>query len=703
MNTATRLVFLHAGFFVGGCGASHPSKPSDASLVDDSAVLLEASDAMVAWCPGDGQAVVERAEATLAAMTLEEKVAQMAGVNALPNADGRWDGIEDTVHEIPAFRMMDGPRGAHAASGDATAFPVGMARGATWSPELEERVAAVIATEVKAVGVNTLLAPTINVLRHPLWGRSQETYGEDPHHLGELGKAFVRGAQPLVLTQPKHFAVNSIEDTRFDVDIQIDDTALHEVYLPHFRDVLVDAGAASVMAAYNHVNGPPASESDALLTDILRDRWAFPGVAVSDWYFATETTEGSALAGLDVEMPVPKVFGEDLLAAVESGSVSQDVVDAAVRRILHTKWCFGLEMGDAIVDRSLRLTDDHLELAREVAERAAVLLQNQDLVPLAGGIDVAVTGRLADVENIGDVGSSTVQAPDVVTVWEGLRDEARDRTVSLVDASDTPALASADVVVVVVGLTAEDEGEGLIAAGDRSSLSLRAEDIHTIQTATAANDRVLVVLMGGGAITVEEWIDDTEAVVMGWYPGARGGTALARVVYGVVPPAGRLPLTVPRLAEDLPPFDNTSLVVEYDGFHGYRHLEREGTSARFPFGFGLSTTTFEWGEPVAVRSADDRHIVVSVDVTNTGERDGYETVQVYARRPGSDPSRAARALVSFGQVRLEPGQTEAVDLTVDLDDLAVFEAGEFELRSGTYTLEVGRSAEHTLDTVSLSL
>ena len=678
-----------------GCGGAETKSADPDSGVGAAPDLLEA------WCPGDAAAATAWAAEVRAAMTLEEKVAQMAGVSTLTDEAGRYSSGEDLRHGVPAFHMMDGPRGAHHASGPATAFPVGIARGATWSPELEAQVGAAIGREVRAVGVNVLLAPTINVLRHPRWGRSQETYGEDPHHLGALGRAFVEGAQTEVLAQPKHYAVNSIENTRFDVDVQIDPAALHEVYLPHFREVLVAGGAATVMAAYNHVNGPPAAESSPLLTDILRDQWGFPGVVVSDWIFATETTEGAALAGLDIEMPSPRVYGEALVAAVAEGRVPERFVDDAVERILRTKACFGLELQGPVPDADLRLTDAHLDLAREVAERAAVLLHNTGGVPLEDGLRVAVTGRLADVENIGDRGSSSVTAPDVITVWEGLRDEAGGREVALVDRDDTAAMAAADAVVVVVGLTDEDEGEGLIAAGDRTGLALREVDVDTIRAAAAASDRVVVVLEGGGAITVEGWLDDTEAVLMGWYPGAMGGTALARLVYGDVVPAGRLPLTVPVAEADLPPFDNVSLTVTYDAFHGYRHLDRTGTPARFPFGFGLSTTTFTLGparlDPVAAG------LEVRLTVTNTGDRPGYETVQVYAGPVSVDPHRAPRELVAFSQVYLEPGAATEVVLGVDPTDLALFEEGRWVAAEGPHLLEVATSAEAVHEVLSVDL
>jgi len=660
------------------------------------------------WCPADADAAHTWAADTLAAMSLEDKVAQMAGINLLSNEDGRYDTVDNEVLGIPAFRMMDGPRGAHTASGDATAFPVGMARGATWDPALEARVAAAIATEVDAVGVNVLLAPTINVLRHPRWGRSQETYGEDPHHLGVMGLAFVEGAQQQsttpVLTEPKHYAVNSIEDTRFDVDVRIDDAALHEIYLPHFRKTLAVAG--TVMGAYNHVNGPPAVESPTLLTDILRDDWAFPGPAVSDWAFAAETTEGSALAGLDIEMPTPLVYGDLLLAAVTDGRVPESVIDAAVTRILHTKHCFGLTMSAPEVDRSVRLTDDHLDLAREVAERAAVLLHNAGAFPLEDGLQVGVVGRLAEVDNIGDRGSSSVSAPDVVSVWEGLREGAGDRDLALLDETDPEAMAQVDAVVVVVGLDEDDEGEGMIAAGDREDLHLREADLTTIARATAASDRVLVVLEGGGAILVDDWIDDVEGILMAWYPGARGGEAVARLVYGAVAPSGRLPLTVPHAEADLPDFDNVSLTVTYDHWHGYRHLDRTATSARFPFGFGLTTTTFDWGTPSLqgdAAIADGGSWTVSVPVTNSGDIAAIETVQIFGGLTEPTGDRPPRELLAFGQVALDPGASGSVDLTVSSQDLRVYEDGQWHAILGDYTLSVARHAEDIEATLDVAI
>ncbi len=687
---------------IGGCSSSAdkgPDAPGDTADNDVADAIFEK------WCPADAVAVDRWVDDTLGTMSLDEKVAQMAGSSVFAHERGYYETPEDPVHGIPAFRMMDGPRGAHTESGPATSFPVGMARGATWSPALEAQVGEAIAAEVQAVGANVLLAPTINVLRHPRWGRSQETYGEDPLLLGALGRAFVEGAQTRVLAQPKHLAVNSIEDTRLHVDVQIDDSALHEVYLPHFREVLIEGGAATVMAAYNHINGPPAAESPQLLTDILRDDWGFPGAAVSDWVWAVETTEGAANAGLDIEMPVGQHFGADLVDAVQQGNIDEAVVDAAVARILRTKRCFGLALGEPTLDPSLRLTPAHLDLAQRVAERGSVLLHNDGAMPIDGGLSIAVTGRLADVENIGDTGSSNVDAPDVSTVLEGLQTHASDRTVMLVDETDAAALASADVVVVVVGLTAEDEGEDFIGAGDRADLRLSTEDLTTIARASAASDRVMVVLQGGGAIVVDDWIDDVQGILMVWYPGARGGDAVARLLYGTVPPAGRMPLTVPHVESDLPPFDNTSLVVTYDHFHGYRHLDRTGVSARFAFGFGLSTTSFAWGpaEPETTTLSDATQWTVVVPVTNTGDRDGVETVQLYGGPTITDPRRPARKLLAFAQVDVAPGETVDAVLTVDTEDLRIHEDGLWQTIPGAYTFEVARSSAETIETLDLTL
>ena len=320
--------------------------------------------------------------------------------------------------------------------------------------------------ELRAIGGNVLLAPTINNLRHPSWGRSQETYGEDVQHLSRMAVAFVRGVQEYVLANPKHYAANSIEDTRFDVDVTVDERTLREIYLPHFRAAVLEGGAASVMSAYNSVNGQFCGENEHLLKQILKTDWGFDGFVLSDWIFGTQSTLGSALNGLDLEMPIPKVYGELLLAAVRDGDVPESVLDDAVRRMLRKKLHHGLDQPSNL-DESLLANDEHLALAREAAVEGSVLLKNEaSALPLDMSAleQIAVVGLLADTPNTGDNGSSNTKPAFVVTPLQGIQDAVGDQVAiehigkDVLGAEDLALIAAADAVIVVTGLTAEDEG-----------------------------------------------------------------------------------------------------------------------------------------------------------------------------------------------------------------------------------------------------
>ncbi len=372
------------------------------------------------FCGGADEEVEARVDELLAQMTLAEKVEQMHGGGGI---DGGWLTPDNERLGIPGFAMIDGPRGVSGIAGHATAFPVGMARGATWDPDLEERVGAAIGAEARAVGASVLLAPTINLLRHPSWGRAQETYGEDSLHIGKMGAAFIRGAQQHIAASAKHFALNSIEDTRFTVSVLADERTLREVYLPHFRMAVEEGHVASVMSAYNRVRGAYAAENAHLLSDILKGEWGFAGFVESDWILGTRSTVPSALAGLDVEMPTSQYYGAPLQAAVENGEVPAAVIDAAVRRVLRVKLCFRLDSDPPVPDPAAIETAETLALAREVARAAIVLLRNEGAVlPLdVTAIDsLAVVGPLADAENIGDTGSSAVMPSEIVTPLEGI-------------------------------------------------------------------------------------------------------------------------------------------------------------------------------------------------------------------------------------------------------------------------------------------
>ncbi len=628
-------------------------------------------------CP----ALEERVDQLLSEMTLEEKVAQMSGTTVISGLYGTelWNvpGVERLG--IPPFKMSDGPRGVGVHDGS-TAFPVGIARGASWNPELERRVAEAQGRELRAIGGNVLLAPTINNLRHPSWGRSQETYGEDVHLLSRFAVASVQGLQKYVLANPKHFAANSIERTRFQVDVSLDERTLREIYLPHFRAAVHEGGAASIMSAYNSVNGQFCGENEVLLREILKGDWAFDGFVISDWTFGTHPS--SALNGLDIEMPTGYFF-LSLLTQVRSGDVPEEVVDDAVRRMVRKKLQYRLDEPSP-VDESVIASDEHLALAREAAVDGSVLLKNDsNALPLDRSTltRIAVVGELADAINIGDNGSSNLRPSFVITPLQGIVDLVGDDVAvdhigkDVLDEADLAVVEAADAVIVVTGLTFEDEGEGLIGAGDRIDLGLSPERVALIQAVAGANARTIVVLEGGGAITMGDWVPDIEALLMVWYPGQMGGHAIADLLFGIANPSGKLPITFPTSLDQLPEFDNESLAVTYDYFHGYRYLDRNGTDPEFPFGFGLSYTRFSIRNLRASQAQAKAGDVVrfSVDVTNDGAVAGAEVVQLYVTYPDSSVERSVRELKGFAKVMLEPGATETVELELPVNDLAYYD------------------------------
>ena len=368
-----------------------------------------------------------------------------------------WPAAQVPRLGIPGIEFADGPRGC--VVGDATAFPVSMARGATFDPSLEERIGEAIGAELRASGATYTGAVCMNLLRHPAWGRAQETYGEDPHHVGEMAAAFTRGLQRHVMACMKHFALNSMENARFTVDVSVDDRTLHEVYLPHFERVAAER-VASVMSAYNSVNGAWCGENRVLLTEILRDEWGWDGFVTSDFIFGLRDAVASVNAGLDIEMPFRQQRAGVLGAAVADGTLDIAEVTAAVERIVATL----LRFADVYARRppmSIVGCADHRQLAREASVSSMVLLRNEGgLLPAdpAAVRTVAVLGRLAAIANLGDGGSSDVKASRVVTPLDGLRGALPAASIVHADA-DASIAAGADLVVVVVGYTKDDEGE----------------------------------------------------------------------------------------------------------------------------------------------------------------------------------------------------------------------------------------------------
>ena len=417
--------------------------------------------------------IEERASALRDELSLDEKISLMhgqlslwPGLAAMTAPGGYssqfWVAGEVARLNIPGIRFTDGPRGVILDGG--TTFPVSMARGAAWDPELEERIGDAIGREIRALGGNYFGGVCINLLRHPAWGRAQETYGEDPHHLGALGAALTRGVQRHVMACAKHFALNSMENARFKVDVTIDQRALHEVYLPHFKRV-VDEGVASVMSAYNSVNGEWCGQNGELLTGVLKTRWGFQGFVVTDFIFGMRDAKKAALAGQDVEMPFGVLFRRDLKGLVERGEVPMERIDDAALRILREQARFGQGRNPGDYGPEIVGCEAHRRLAREAAQKSIVLLKNEGgLLPLRNVRRLVVFGRLADTPNTGDGGSSNTRPGHVVTPLEGLRAALGDGIeLAHDDGSDharaAAAARGADAAIIVVGYTHADEGE----------------------------------------------------------------------------------------------------------------------------------------------------------------------------------------------------------------------------------------------------
>ena len=673
--------------------------------------------------------------AILAEATLTEKVGMMSGQGffaAFAEDEREWckrpyraGGGVDRLG-IPALYFTDGPRGV--AGHLSTCFPCSMARGATFDPDLEMRIGEVMSKETRANGCNFSGAVCINLLRHPAWGRAQETYGEDTHLLGEMGAALATGIQSHnVVASVKHLAVNSMENARFKIDVRIGERALHEVYLPHFKRT-IDAGCMSVMSAYNKLNGEYCGQHRGLLTDILRHEWGFTGFVHSDWVMGVYHPYGAS-AGLDVENPEPVHFGAKLIAGVENGTVEPIVIDRACRRILQVTYQFQCRedpLGSYGPD--LKAPPEHIAIALEAAEKSAVLLKNDGTLPIkAGGIKtLAVLGRLADLENTGDEGSSKVTPPYVVTALEGLR-RAKDRmgidTITFATETGLDQAAQiasdADAIVVVVGNTLDDEGEYIpgdialgadvpkelrdqkksqVRGGDRSDLGLRKDQRRLLAAAAASGKPVTVVIVSGSAIMVEDWHEDVGAILQTFYSGMEGGTALASLLFGDIAPSGKLPFTVARSSEHYPFFDRDADAIEYDLYHGYSLFDRDNIQPRYAFGHGLSYTTFSYTALNVRETGKTLH--VDVCVTNEGSMAADEVVQVYIGAPGIVVERQKKLLKAFQRIRLDPGEARIVRLKIPLCDLRWRDPATHTWRfePGEYQVFTGGASDRLIDT-----
>lgn len=699
--------------------------------------------------------IEKKANGILKKMTLKEKIWLL---------NGNWNG---TMHQqvygsfynpipiptngnirynIPPVAFCDGPRGV--VMGNSTCFPVSMARGATFDRHLEYRVGQVIALEARGQGSNYFGGVCINLLRHPAWGRAQETYGEDPYHVGEFGLSLTESVQEHgVMACVKHYALNNIENSRFDVSIECDDRSLHEIYLPHYKKCVVDGGAASLMGSYNKFRGDQMCESKEIMTSILRDMWGFEGFVCSDFLFGIRDAKKALEAGCDVEMPSPIHYQKGLLKKVEKGEIDESFVDISALRVLRTSLAFyEMETKQESYARNIVACKSHTDLALEVAEKSMVLMKNKNnVLPFdKNAKKILVVGDWAKKQNDGDKGSSEMRSQYVVTPLEGIKNAVSADTEVIfcgnddLDSAATHAL-TADSVLLFVGYDETDEGECLVPltntidykvmcrgkwregkkieaaityavmtiknsakdvqisdeegkgiGGDRSNLSLRFSHIDLINKIAPLNKNTVVNLVGGSMINTSEWDHNTPAIIHNWYSGMEGGNAVANVIFGNVNPSGKMPFST---TDCQPYFSSSDMEVTYDYYHGYYLLDKKNVKADYAFGHGLSYTTFELSNH-SCDKLDDR-IRVSVDVTNTGGRAGAEVVQAYVGYEGSKIERHKKELKGFDRVELDAGETKTVTMNVMLKELEYFDVStqQFVFEDMDYQIYVGNSSD----------
>ncbi|MCS6556026.1 glycoside hydrolase family 3 C-terminal domain-containing protein [Curtobacterium flaccumfaciens] len=647
----------------------------------------------------------------LQSLTLEEQASLLSGRDF-------WTTKPLPQHGVPAIVLTDGPHGVRLQGGNAdhlgindsvhaTCFPPAVAIGSSWNPDASSRMGAAVAAEARALGVNVVLGPGVNIKRSPLCGRNFEYYSEDPYLSGVLGADFVKALQSAgVGASVKHFAANNQETDRMRVSADVDERTLREIYLPAFERVVKEAAPATVMCSYNKINGVYSSENPWLLTDLLRSEWGYQGAVVSDWG-AVSNRVAALRAGMDLEMPGSGGdTDQQIIDAVRRGELDPNTVTEAARRVLQLTELHTAPAGELNIDAS------H-DLARELAEESAVLLRNEDdALPLQTNARVAVIGGFATTPRFQGGGSSHINPTKIDVPLEALRShpDARqvefaegfpvsgDGTVDDVLLMEAVSVArGSDVAVIFAGLAEADESEGF----DRENLNLPADQIAVIQAVSAAAPQTVVVLSHGGVVSLEPWHDGVDAILDGFLLGQAGGSALANLLYGSTNPSGHLAETIPLRLADIPSYLNfpgEQGHVRYgEGVMvGYRHHTTLNSPVRYPFGHGLSYTTFST-DHVEVTVLDDVTAEVAVTITNTGPRAGRHVVQVYVATETGPVRRPARELRAFEKIGLDSGESTTITLQLDRRSFAYWDITEHDwvVAPGDYTVQIGASA-HTV-------
>jgi beta-glucosidase len=704
--------------------------------------------------------VEQRVQDLLGRMTLQEKVAMLSGADWMQSVPNQRLGI-------PSIKMADGPLGIRSWAGPSsetgaevakkqvttTAFPAGIAMAATWDTELSQSEGQAIGQEVKALGRDMILGPTVNINRTPLWGRNFEGYGEDPYLATRMAVAYIKGVQSEgVIATVKHFAANNQEFERHRINAQVDERALQEIYFPAFKAAVQEAGVWSVMSAYNKLNGVYCAENPALLKDTLQKGWAFKGFVVSDWG-STYSTAGTVNAGMDLEMPggepmkewlaKPKTQAsgngagwlvlEKVLPEISSGKISTATIDDNVGRMLRVMFISGQFDKPHTATGEID-TPEQRALARKASAESIVLLKNiNDVLPLdpAKIHSVVVIGPSAAVARTGGGGSSLVTPKYSITPLKGIQDRAGQRMqvsyalgVSMEGedpGKDTPeareqlrneavnAAAKADAAVIVVGRSAKLESEGF----DIKSLDLPAGQDDLIEAVSKVNKNAVVVINAGGPVVMSRWIANVPAILDLWYGGQEGGNAIADILFGDANPSGKLPVSFVKEWKDSPAYGHypgENLQVEYaEGIYvGYRYFGKHKVEPLFPFGYGLSYTKFDYSDlkvsPDHVASGEP--VEVSLRVHNGGSRSGAEVVELYVHDGHSSVDRPTQELKGFRRVDLAPGETKDIHFTLDRGAMAFYstakkdwvaEPGQFDVLVGSSSRDIKLKGSFNLE------
>jgi beta-glucosidase len=650
-------------------------------------------------------------QSIISQMTLEEKAALCTGASA-------WTTTPIEHLSVPEIMVSDGPHGVRRTpdihsmtleSLPATCFPTASCMASTWDVDLIRALGQALAEECIALKVNVVLGPGANMKRSPLGGRNFEYYSEDPYLGGQIAASFITGVQSKnVGTSLKHFAANNQEFQRMTISAEIDERSLREIYLPAFETAVKKGKPWTVMCAYNKLNGTYGSENHRLLVDILKEEWGFEGFVVSDWG-AVHDRVASLKGGLDLEMPGPKDRRvKAVVEAVRSGALEESVLDESVRRILGIVFKAAKTPQGGSFDTAM-----HHALARRIAAEGMVLLKNNGILPLQNYQHIAVIGRAAEEAHFQGGGSSHINPTQVDNPFKELQKSAGDAELnyaegyptgaafdqSLIDAAVKNA-RSADVALLYLALPDSKESEGY----DRPDLDLTPQQVALIKAVTAVQPKTVVILNNGAPVVMSEWIDGTAAVLEAWMMGQAGGGAIADVLYGKVNPSGRLAETFPLKLVDTPahinfPGGNGEVRYGEGIFIGYRYYDAKEVPVQFPFGYGMSYTTFTYKNPkVSAQSFKDVDgLTVSVDVTNTGKVAGKEVVQVYVHDHKSGLVRPPKELKGFVKVELQPGEIKTVTLALDFRAFAYYhpayrqwitEDGEFDILIGASSADI---------------